>query len=153
METRELNRKLLAAGLNSQQIESKTAKVVVDVLAEDQGLLLAEVKAQVAKAKNAAESAQYRVGELYQRHTEAIEHADRLIEALAAQNDACAELSTDVAKDTLILFTSMLKVCFSYDNVDMGQAIESVGYIMYAMLGGQAKRDYGEKLFEKEKYL
>ena len=50
METRELNRKLLAAGLNSQQIESKTAKVVVDVLAEDQGLLLAEVKAQVAKA-------------------------------------------------------------------------------------------------------
>ena len=110
METRELNRKLLAAGLNSQQIESKTAKVVVDVLAEDQGLLLAEVKAQVAKAKNAAESAQYRVGELYHRHTEAIEHADRLIEALAAQNDACAELSTDVAKDTLILFTSMLKV-------------------------------------------
>lgn len=152
METTALNRKLIAAGLNSQQIESKTAKVVVDVLAEDQGLLLAEVKAQVAKAKNAAESAQYRVGELYQRHTEAIEHADRLIEALAAQNDACAELSTDVAKDTLILFTSMLKVCSSYDNVDMGQAIESVGYIMYAMLGGQAKRDYGEKLFEKEKY-
>lgn len=152
METTALNRKLIAAGLNSQQIESKTAKVIVDVLAEDQGLLLAEVKAQVAKAKNAAESAQYRVGELYQRHTEAIEHADRLIEALAAQNDACAELSTDVAKDTLILFTSMLKVCSSYDNVDMGQAIESVGYIMYAMLGGQAKRDYGEKLFEKEKY-
>ena len=152
METTALNRKLIAAGLNSQQIESKTAKVVVDVLAEDQGLLLAEVKAQVAKAKNAAESAQYRVGELYQRHTEAIEHADRLIEALSAQNDACAELSTDVAKDTLILFTSMLKVCSSYDNVDMGQAIESVGYIMYAMLGGQAKRDYGEKLFEKEKY-
>ena len=152
METTALNRKLIAAGLNSQQIESKTAKVIVDVLAEDQGLLLAEVKAQVAQAKNAAESAQYRVGELYQRHTEAIEHADRLIEALAAQNDACAELSTDVAKDTLILFTSMLKVCSSYDNVDMGQAIESVGYIMYAMLGGQAKRDYGEKLFEKEKY-
>ena len=152
METRELNRKLLSAGLNSQQIESKTAKVVVDVLAEDQGLLLAEVKAQVAKAKNAAESAQYRVGELYHRHTEAIEHADMLIEALAAQNDACAELSTDVAKDTLILFTSMLKVCSSYDNVDMGQAIESVGYIMYAMLGGQAKRDYGEKGFEKETY-
>ena len=152
METTALNKKLIAAGLNSQQIESKTAKVIVDVLAEDQGLLLAEVKAQVAQAKNAAESAKYRVGELYQRHTEAIEHADRLIEALAAQNDACAELSTDVAKDTLILFTSMLKVCSSYDNVDMGQAIESVGYIMYAMLGGQAKRDYGEKLFEKEKY-
>ena len=92
------------------------------------------------------------MGELYHRHTEAIEHADRLIEALAAQNDACAELSTDVAKDTLILFTSMLKVCSSYDNVDMGQAIESVGYIMYAMLGGQAKRDYGEKGFEKETY-
>ena len=80
METTALNRKLIAAGLNSQQIESKTAKVVVDVLAEDQGLLLAEVKAQVAQAKNAAESAKYRVGELYQRHTEAIEHADRLIE-------------------------------------------------------------------------
>lgn len=39
METTALNRKLIAAGLNSQQIESKTAKVIVDVLAEDQGLL------------------------------------------------------------------------------------------------------------------
>ena len=149
METTELNRKLIAAGLNSQQVASKTASVVVDVLAKDQGLLLSEVKAQVEKAKNEAESVQYRVRQLYDRHTEAIEHADRLIEILAKQNDACSELSSNVAKDTLILFTSLLKVCASYPNLDMGQAIESVSYIMYAMLGGQAKREYGEKWKEE----
>ena len=149
METTELNRKLIAAGLNSQQCNSKTAEVVVDVLAAEQGLLLAEAKAQITKVENAVSNALYRVSKLYDRHTEAIEHADKLIEVLEKQNNACDELSSDRAKDTLILFTSLLKICAFYPNVDMGQAIESVSYIMYAMLGGQAKREYGEKWKEE----
>ena len=88
METTELNRKLIAAGLNSQQCNSKTAEVVVDVLAADQGLLLAEAKAQITKVENAVSNALYRVSKLYDRHTEAIEHADKLIEVLEKQNNA-----------------------------------------------------------------
>ena len=34
----------------------------------------------------------------------------------------------------------MLKVCKEY-GVDMTEAVNSVSYVLYALLGGQAKRD------------
>ena len=135
--TEELVRQLMALGLSKQQATSVTAETLVNQFMNDDGkLLMAEAKRQVDSMKNLVLDLQRDYNDLKYR-------IDALSHALVAVTDAQEEygsVSDEKAKNIIALYGALLNMNEAA-GANGEKSVDAAGYILYAYLGGQAKRD------------
>lgn len=145
----ELTSALKAKGFSIQKINQSIVPAITEIYAENSGILLAEMRKQIEDLSKVA----YEANNNFLRLNAVSEKADKLIADMQDAFDVQGQLIQDKAKDTLLMFVTMLKVCKQY-GVDMDDAVSNMGYILYAMLGGQARREstvFTEQQFENVK--
>lgn len=136
--TDELIRRLMAAGLTKQQANSVTAETLVQFFMKDDGkLLMREAQLHVAEMQKTVEMLKKDYTDLKQKITGL---SDNLLAITEAQKDY-GTIVDEKAKTVLALYAALIglneKAGASGD-----EAVRNAGYIVYAYLGGQAKRDY-----------
>ena len=136
--TDELIRRLMAAGLTKQQANSVTAETLVQLFMQDDGkLLMREAQLRVAEMQKMMEMLMKDYADLKQKITGL---SDNLLAITEAQRDY-GTIVDEKAKTVLALYAALIglneKAGASGD-----EAVRNAGYIVYAYLGGQAKRDY-----------
>ena len=135
--TDELIRQLIAAGLTKQQATSVTAETLTNLyMNEDGKMLIAEAKRQVQEMGSL-------VRELkrdYEMLKLKISDLSQALLAVADAQDEYGSVSDERAKDVIALYGALLSMN-ERTGADASKSIENAGYILYAYLGGQAKRD------------
>lgn len=121
---------LMREGLTKQQAESKTAEVCAKVfMPEGAKVLLDEASRAVDRMYQELHKVENRYDEL----------SDTILEIQKAQEEY-GVLTDEKAKNALALYGSIMALNQKI-HVDPNKSAESAGYILYAYLGGQAKRD------------
>ena len=130
---------LVAQGLTKQQADSITADVTVRAFLadnKDASLVLAEANAQVEMMRKIVNEAQAQLRNLKE---ELSATTDVILSIREAQEEHGA-IADQRAKDALALYAALLNM-----NKKMGtnglDAITPAGYMVYAYLGGQARRN------------
>lgn len=126
----ELRMFLRTKGLTNQQIDSSAVQKCIEALMPDEcSLLVAEAERQVSEMKKMLFDLQKQYRGL----------ADTILEIRKAQIEY-GSITDNRAQNALALYASLMAI-----NQKVGvmpeQSSESVGYILYAYLGGQAKRE------------
>lgn len=134
----EFQQKLMKeVGLSKQQVSSRTTEVLVNHFMPNEGkILIQEARQQVAEIHKEAVSLQRKYWQL-QEEIKSI--ADTVVAIKEAQEEyGC--VTDDRAKNVLAFYAALLGM-----NKKAGapakESVESAGHIVYAYLGGQAKRD------------
>ena len=145
--TDELKEQLMAAGLNKQQVNSSTAKAVVDFLMNaDEKILLQEAQRQVNEMKSLVISLRREYSEL-KKEIESV--AGTLLDLAKAQEEHGA-LTDEKARNAIVMYATLLKMN-ERAGAKGSDSVETAGYVTYAYLGGQAKRDiHYEKVRDNE---
>lgn len=137
----EMQKFLMANGLNRTQAESATANLIVNALMSEDGKALAnEAAHQVKQMKEELAELRGYVNTTKQK-------LESSLSALAAITEAEKNYGTitdEKARTALALYASLVKV-----GIDSGasesSSVINAGYIVYAFLGGQARSiDYGD---------
>ena len=136
--TDDLIRKLMASGLSKSQATSVTAETLVNLFMPDDGkALIAEAQRQVAEMRDLIMNVQ-------QDYTNLKKDIDSISKVLLSVKDAQAEygsVSDGKAKEIIALYGALLSMN-QKAGVDSSESVRNVGYIVYAYLGGQAKREF-----------
>ena len=138
-----LIQKLISQGLTKAQATSRTAEVVVDTLIQQDGkILVAEANNQVREMSELVK----RLKKEYDALQYAIEENCKILKSIYEVQNDYGEVGDARAKTVIALYASLLNLNSKYCR-DGGQIIENAGYVTYAYLGGQAKREvsYSEK--------
>ena len=135
--TEELKEQLMASGLSKQQVNSSTAKAVVEFLMDaDEKALIREAQCQVNEMR-------ILVSSLRREHRELKEKIDTvagtLLDLAKAQEEHGA-LTDERARNALIFYAALLNMN-ERAGAKGSENVEHAGYDLYAYLGGQAKRD------------
>ncbi len=141
--TQELTEKLIAAGLTKLQASSVAAKTTAAVLLEqDGGELLAEANRQIAAAKKIVFDMQLKQHEIDAKLKEV---SDTLTAVVKAEKEY-GGFTDERARNAIALYAAILwmqpKTDWKKDMSD--QIVANAGYVVYAYLGGQAKREYAD---------
>ncbi len=143
--TNEMITRLMAAGLTKQQASSVTAETLVSLFMPNDGkMLMREAQLRVAEMQKT-------VDDLRMDYEELKERISRISDTLLVVQDAQekhGEIQDEKAKNVIALYATLLAMN-EKRGVSVTVSAESAGYIVYAYLGGQARRDYG-KWAEKE---
>ena len=135
--TDELVRRLMAAGLTKQQANSVTAETLVNLFMNDDGkTLIAEAKRQVAEMSKT-------VRLLTKDYEELKAKIDSIAGTLTTINEAQEQygsVSDEKAKNIIALYAALLSMNRKAGSSGPDSVINA-GYILYAYLGGQAKRE------------
>lgn len=132
-----LKEQLLRAGLTKQQASSVTAETMAQVLmSDDCKMLLKEAQEQVREMKQIVCDLKR---EYYLTMEKINAMSNTLLAIQEAQNQYC-EINDEKARTVLALYSAILGMNqrAGADSVD---SVKNAGYIAYAYLGGQAKRD------------
>ena len=116
---------LVGYGLSATQAKSKTAEAVVDVLLADEIKRVKAVNARLADIEDVMNSDGERIR--------------KILDSFQKLADVTGELQSADAKDALLLWREMLRVAVADFRVDPDRAAHTIGYIMYALYGGEAK--------------
>ena len=132
-----IKNQLIEAGLSKQQATSATAEAVVNALMnKDEKTLLQEARLQVEEMSNIVETLRQQFAGLKHRFEEL---AGFLMDIVKAQQEH-GEFTDERAKNTVALYAALLNM-----NERAGtrgkDSVENAGYVAYAYLGGQARRD------------
>lgn len=135
--TDDMIRQLMAAGLTKAQAKSVTAETLVQLFMQEDGkILIQEAQRQVSEM-------QALVARLKSEYDELKHKMDSVSETILAVVDAQKEhgaVTDDKAKNVLALYAALLgmsrKAGASGDD-----AVRNASYVVYAYLGGQAKRE------------
>ena len=135
--TGDLIRRLVAAGLTKQQANSATAETLVNLFMPDDGkMLIREAKTQVDEMKQIVASLRKEYEELRE---EISKISDTIMAIIEAQKKS-GEVSDERAQNVIALYAALLSM-----NQRAGapgiESVKNAGYVMYAYLGGQAKRE------------
>ena len=134
-------------GLTKAQATSTTAKTCINVLMQEDGkALMAEAREQV---KMMAET----VNSLREDYAELAGKLQGISELLLAVKDAQEEygtISDEKARTVLALYAALLSL-HKKEGANVENAVQNVGYVMYAFLGGQARRDVDYVLQDESK--
>ena len=142
--TDDLIRRLVSAGLTKQQASSVTAETLVRLFMPDDGkLLIREAQLQVEEMKQTVSSLRTE----YEGLKRKISDVSETIMAVIDAQKKSGEVSDEKARNVIALYAALLGM-----NERAGapavEAVKNAGYVMYAFLGGQAKREisysYGE---------
>lgn len=132
----EIIRILMDSGLSRQQAQTSTASHIVDVFTKDSEVGIDVLRAQVNSLKNEV----YRCKEEIYRLNNASDKADAIIQSIEESTKLSDEIADEKAKNALMLYSAIIQIGIN-NGADINKNIENAGYILYAYLGGQAKRE------------
>ncbi|MBQ4430121.1 MAG: hypothetical protein II877_01360 [Synergistaceae bacterium] len=137
MITEEMKEHLMKMGLTKQQVESKVAETLFNILmTEDGKTLIQEARLQVNEMSNIVISLSKEYNELKEK-IDAV--AGALLDIAKAQEEHGA-LTDEKARNALVFYSALLKMNESA-GARGSESVENAGYVTYAYLGGQARRD------------
>lgn len=135
--TNDLIKQLMAAGLNKQQATSATAETLVRLFMNEDGkILIKEALHQVSEMQTLVNGLRGEYKELLQKIS-AI--SDTLLAITEAQKEH-GEITDDRAKNVVALYGALLSMN-ERAGADATDSVRNAGYVVYAYLGGQAKRE------------
>lgn len=135
--TNELVQRLMTAGLTKQQATSVTAETLTNLFMPNDGkILLAEAHRQVADMRRVVNSLRHEYNQLLSD----MKQVSKVILGISEAQNEFGSISDERAKNVLALYGALLAM-----NEKIGCSgkisVENAGYIIYAFLGGQAKRE------------
>lgn len=135
--TDDLIRRLIAAGLTKQQASSATAETLVRLfMPEDGKMLIREAKQQVSEMQATVAS----LRKEYDNLTAKIKQlSDNVLAAIEAQKEF-GSITDEKARNSIALYSALLGMN-QRAGADGTEAVRNAGYVMYAYLGGQARRE------------
>ena len=135
--TDDLIRQLMASGLSKQQASSVTAKTLVRLFMKEDGkILIAEAQRQVSEMQTL-------VNELHAEYKELMQKINSVSDTLLAITEAQknhGEVTDEKAKNVVALYGALLAMN-EHAGADATDSVRNAGYVVYAYLGGQAKRE------------
>ncbi len=135
--TDELIRKLMLAGLTKQQATSVTAETITNLyMNEDSKILIAEAKRQIDEMQKILNSLKADYFSL-KSHIDAI--SDNILAVMAAQKEF-GTITDEKAQNVVALYSAILSMN-EKRGVDPTEAVKNASFVLYAFLGGQAKRE------------
>lgn len=135
--TDDLIRRLMAAGLSKQQASSVTADTLVRLFMQDDGkILIKEAQRQVSEMQELVADLKAEYNELKQKISAV---SDSLLAITEAQKDH-GSITEDRAKNLVALYGALLAMN-EKAGAEPTDAVRNAGYVVYAYLGGQAKRE------------
>ena len=128
--TPEIKTELRKIGLSEQQVNSETAKLLIcNFIPEKEQELIMEAARQVKRSRRIVQEAEERSRQL---------NSD-ILEIKKAEEEY-GKINDERARNALALFAAIINISKKRD-ADIDEVIQSAGYIVYAYLGGQGKRD------------
>ena len=135
--TDDLISRLMAAGLTKQQATSVTAETLVTLFMPDDGrILIREAQLQVAAMQETANSLRRDYIDLKQK----IEDISDTLLSISEAQEQYGVVTDQKAQNVIALYGALMTMN-EKRGVPAAESAASIGYIMYAFLGGQAKRD------------
>ena len=135
--TDDLIKQIMAAGLNKQQASSVTAETLVRLFMKEDGkVLIKEAQRQVSEMQELVTGLKAEYYELKQKISAV---SDSLLAITEAQKEH-GEVTEGRAKNVVALYGALLSMN-EHAGADPADAVRNAGYVVYAYLGGQAKRE------------
>lgn len=135
--TDDLIRRLIAAGLSKQQASSATAETLVRLfMPEDGKMLIREATQQVAEMQAMVNSLRKEYDDL---SAKIMQLSDNVLAAIDAQKEF-GSITDEKARNAVALYSALLGMN-KRAGADGTEAVRNAGYVMYAYLGGQARRE------------
>ena len=135
--TDDLVRQLMAAGLSKQQASSVTAETLVWLFMKEDGkILIKEAQRQVAEMQALVDGLKSEYDGLMQQFHEL---SETLLSVTEAQKEH-GTITDDRAKNVVALYGALLSMN-ERAGAEPADAVRNAGYVVYAYLGGQAKRE------------
>ena len=135
--TDDLIKQLMAAGLSKQQASSTTAEALVHLFMNEDGkILIKEAQRQVSEMQTLVNELKNEYEDLLQRISAV---SDTLLAITEAQKEH-GEITDDRAKNVVALYGALLSMN-ERAGADATDSVRNAGYVVYAYLGGQAKRE------------
>ena len=135
--TEDLIRRLMAAGLTKQQASSVTAETLVNLFMDaDNKLLINEARQQVAEMRSLFLKLKNEYDNLVSKMNSV---SDSILAITEAQKEH-GNVTDDKAKNVVALYAALLAMG-EKAGADPADIVKNAGYVVYAYLGGQAKRD------------
>lgn len=131
--TNEMISFLMANGLSKQQATSSTAKICTQIFMKD------DAKALIKEAQLQVEEARATVLEMRDKFKEYSDEMKTFQAVLEAQKEY-GKIEDPKAKTAIALYCALLSVGAKF-GASADRNIENAGYILYAFLGGQARRE------------
>lgn len=135
--TEDMIRQLMAAGLKRQQATSATTEMLVNLFMKEDGkVLIKEAQRQVSEMQSMVSG----LRKEYDSLLEKMKGVAETLTAISEAQDQYGEVSDDKAKNVIALYGALLNM-----NEKAGapgiDSVKNAGYVVYAYLGGQAKRE------------
>ena len=135
--TDDLIRQLMASGLSKQQASSVTAETLVRLFMKEDGkILIAEAQRQVSEMQTLVNRLHAEYNELMHKISSV---SDTLLAITEAQKEH-GEVTDEKAKNVVALYGALLSMN-EHAGADATDSVRNAGYVVYAYLGGQAKRE------------
>lgn len=135
--TDDLVRQLMAAGLSKQQASSVTAETLVRLFMKEDGkILIKEAQRQVTEMQALVDGLKAEYDSLLQKIRDV---SETLLSVAEAQKEH-GSITDDRAKNVVALYGALLSMN-ERAGADPADAVRNAGYVVYAYLGGQAKRE------------
>ncbi len=135
--TDDLVRQLMAAGLSKQQASSVTAETLVRLFMKEDGkILIKEAQRQVTEMQALVDGLKAEYDGLLQQFRQL---SETLLSVTEAQKEH-GSITDDRAKNVVALYGALLSIN-ERAGAEPADAVRNAGYVVYAYLGGQAKRE------------
>ncbi len=135
--THELILQLMNAGLTKQQATSITAETITNLyMADDSKMLIAEAKRQVDEMRETLRALQ---ADYLATKAKMAAVSDNILAITEAQNNF-GEITDEKAKNVIALYSAILSMN-EKRGADSTEAVKNASFVLYAYLGGQAKRE------------
>lgn len=134
--TEDLKERLLAAGLTKQQASSATAETLVRLFMNDDGkILIHEARQQVSEMRELVLSLRHD----YNSVLEKMSTVSATILSITEAQSEYGTITDEKAKNVVALYAALLSMN-EKAGADGSDAVRNASYVVYAYLGGQAKR-------------
>lgn len=134
--TDDLKERLLAAGLTKQQASSATAETLVRLFMNDDGkILIHEARQQVSEMRELVLSLRHD----YNSVMEKMNAVSATILSITEAQSEYGAITDEKAKNVVALYAALLSMN-EKAGADGSDAVRNASYVVYAYLGGQAKR-------------
>ena len=134
--TDDLKERLMAAGLTKQQASSATAETLVRLFMNDDGkILIREARQQVSEMRELVLSLRHD----YNSVMEKMNAVSATILSITEAQSEYGAITDEKAKNVVALYAALLSMN-EKAGADGSDAVRNASYVVYAYLGGQAKR-------------
>jgi polyhydroxyalkanoate synthesis regulator phasin len=135
--TEDLIKSLMLAGLTKQQATSTTANTLVRLFMPENGkMLIQEARQQVDEIKALVDKLKGEYNELKGR----LDNLSSTLHAVSEAQEQHGSVTDEKARNIIALYGALLAMS-QKAGADAEDAVRNASYILYAYLGGQARRD------------